>query len=173
MRIVGVNGINTNGEGNVDVLLHRMAALGYETVDVRLPKRRALSALWGGKSDGELIAAASQDGDILVAHSFGGVRAFFAHRKMEYKHIILIAPAHSRNAQWYNPRRVTCYFSPSDWIIRLGASLPFHPFGNAGSMGYYQDHVTNISCRGAGHNDYFKGELLHEICARIHVLASQ
>ena len=107
-RVVGVNGINTHGENNIDLLLRDLELLGIETVDVRLPKRHALSARWGGREDGDLVAAASKEGDILVAHSFGAVRAWYAHKRKEYRAIILIAPAHSKNAEWRNPSRVIC-----------------------------------------------------------------
>lgn len=171
-RIVLANGINTHGRGNVDKLGHVLATkYAHKVIDVRLPKRHTISAWWGGRDDGQKIASYSRDGDILVCHSFGAVRGWYAHKYREYKAIICIAPAHGKNVEWYNGNRVWCYHSPADWIVWLGSKVPWHPFGKAGVAGYSQVGVHNINCRGADHDDYFKGDLLEEICTQIDLLA--
>lgn len=167
MKVVGINGINTHGEGNIDLVLHLLEARGIETVDVTLPKRHTLSAWWGGRLDGRIVAQASDEGDILVAHSYGAIRAFYAHKLREYKAIFLIAPAQSSLTNWQNPDRVVCYYSPVDWVVSLGALLPGHPFGRAGIEGYRQPGVTNVEVQGSDHNDYFRGAPLMDIVERI------
>jgi hypothetical protein len=171
MRVVGVNGINTHGENNVDRVLEACADRGLETVDVRLPKRHWFSARWGGRPDGEKVAAESQEGDILVCHSFGAVRAFHAHKLVEYRAIICIAPAAPARMQWRNPDRVWCYYSAADWAVRIGSWLPRHVFGRAGLSGFSDPRVKNIEVPGAGHSDYFSGTNLREICDRVYSLA--
>lgn len=160
MRVVGVNGINTHGEKNIDILLGLLARQGHETVDVRLPKRHWFDARWGGRHDGEIVADHSQEGDVLIAHSFGAVRAWYAHDEVPYSAIILIAPAQSALAEWHNPERVYCLHSHNDWVVRLGAWLPWHPFGRAGLEGYRQEGVNNIAVPGADHDDYFNKYLV-------------
>lgn len=159
-RIVGVNGINTHGQANVDLVLHELARRGFETVDVQLPRRHWFSARWGARDDGYLVAEASADGDVVVAHSFGALRAWYADRVRSYKAIICIAPAMSKRTEWTNPRRVHCYHSGGDWIVKLGSRLPFHPFGRAGIEGFDQlvPFGTNHRVK-SDHDDYFDRQL--------------
>ena len=171
MKIVGVNGINTHGEGNIDLVLCEMAKRGHQTWDVELPLRHWFSARWGGRADGDLIARESQDGDILVAHSFGAVRAYYAHKKVEYKAIVLIAPAQGRGVEWWYPDRVFCFHSPKDWVVEIGALLAFHPFGRAGTRGYTQEGIINYE-RDSDHDDYFQHQsLMAEVCDLVDALA--
>lgn len=170
MRIVGANGIATHGEGNIDILLRRLELLGHETVDVKLPKRYWFSARWGGCRDGTLIAQASKDGDIIVGHSYGCVRAWHAHQVRDYKAIICIAPAMSHKAEWKHPERVHCFYSASDWAVRFGSWLLFHPFGRAGTHGFKQPGVIN-NVETSDHDDYFRGEWLNDLERYIHGLA--
>lgn len=162
MRIVGVNGIATHGEHNIDLLLDALAQRGHEVVDVRLPLRYWMSARWGGCTDGQIVAREARDGDIVIGHSYGCYRAYHAHQVRDYRAIICIAPAMSRSAVWRYPERVHCWHSRKDWAIRIGRLLPFHPFGDAGLKGFSQAGVHNHETR-AGHNDYFFGELLARI----------
>ena len=180
MRIVGVNGIGTHGEGNIDVLLAEMQRRGLDTIDVHLPRRHAFSARWGAREDGYRVADASQDGDIVVAHSFGCLRTWHAHRVRDYKAIFLIAPAQSRDDEWRSPRRTHCYYSPGDWVVKLGARLLFHPFGAAGVEGYSQlgplMHNHRVELPKAlrdRHSGYFAFGLLERIADHIGHLAKQ
>lgn len=170
MKIVLVNGINTNGEGNVDLLGEELRRRGLEVVDVALPVRHSVSARWGGCPDGLLVAQAAVDGDVLVAHSFGCVRAHYAHRVRDLKAIVCVAPAMSPHARWRDPARVTCYHSSRDLAVRLGARLLCHPFGPAGVAGFSQPGVTNVR-RWCGHSGYFRGPLLLELADRVADLA--
>lgn len=166
MRVVGLNGIATNGEHSVDLLLAALAGLGVPTLDVNLPIRHWFSARWGGCPDGSLVARLTNDGDILACHSFGAVRAWHAHQVRDYRAIVCIAPAMSRQVQWRYPERVTCFWSPRDWVVRLGAKLIIHPFGAAGATGFDQAGVRNIETR-AGHSDYFAEPWLSGVVSEI------
>ena len=163
MRVVGVNGINTYGGGNIDVLLGALKQRGLETIDVPLPRRTVLSARWSGCADGQIVADASRDGDVVVAHSYGCLRAWHAHRVRDYRAIICIAPAMSRRAQWSRPGKVHCWHSRNDWAIRIGSVLIWHPFGAAGNVGFDQVGVVNRAAAGARHNDYFRGLRLQSL----------
>lgn len=170
MQIVGVNGIATHGEGSIDLLLDELAQRGLDVVDVRLPLRHWISARWGGCPDGSLVAQHSRDGDVIVAHSFGCLRAWHAHKVRDYRAIVCIAPAMSKGAVWRYPERVHCFHSKKDLAIRIGARLLFHPFGAAGTEGFTQDGIRNVRFE-CGHSDYFAGELLGEVADRVAAIA--
>jgi predicted alpha/beta hydrolase family esterase len=161
-RVIGINGIHTYGEGNIDPLLEMLEERGLPVVDVRLPKRNALDARWGGCIDAMEILRVSNDGDVAVAHSFGCVRAWYAQQHRMFSAIICIAPAMDPKAMWRRPEAVTCLYSPKDYAVRLGAMLMFHPFGPAGVKGFTQHRVQNIRYD-CGHNGYFEGERLSEV----------
>ena len=168
MNVVGVNGINTNGEKNVDLVLNALAERGIGTVDVRLPKRHTFSAWWGAKKDARAIAAHSEDGDVLVAHSFGCLRAAHAMQIKNYSAVFMIAPAMRKGWQFDSPGRVWCFYSPLDWVVLLGSMIPFHPFGRAGFLGFDQlePHGHNIIVK-SDHDDYFGGELFETVIEKI------
>lgn len=171
MKIVGVNGIRTHGAGNIDRLLMEMRGRGFATVDVTLPKAHAWNARCDAALEGRIVAQASRDGDIVVAHSYGCLRTLHAQRIRDYKLIVCIAPAMARDVQWEHPERVHCFYSPDDWAIRLGSWLLFHPFGAAGNKGFSQPGVVNRRVDGAGHNDFFVGSRIQSICDYIAVVA--
>ena len=168
MRVVGVNGINTHGVGNIDLVLATMRNRGLETVDVPIPVRHTWTARWTAKSDARTVAWLSEDGDIAVCHSRGAHVMHHAHKLREFKAIICIAPACSKNLEWRNPSRVWCYYSPSDWVVRLGSLLPFdHPFGAAGVEGFSQPGTHNYKMH-SDHDDYFDPKThLGVICDQI------
>lgn len=171
MRIAGVNGIATHGAGSIDLLLLELAKRGHVVLDIPLPKRHWFSARWGGKPDGEIIAKHTRDGDVIVAHSFGCLRAWHAHQIRDFAAIICIAPAMSDSAEWNHPERVHCLYSPKDLAIRIGARLLFHPFGAAGSKGFTQEGVTNVEYQ-CGHSAYFQPPLISRVADYIERVAS-
>lgn len=161
MRYALVNGINTHGKNNVDLLGRDLLEEGLQVQDIRLPRVNWFRARWVSHRDGETIAASTHNGDVLIAHSFGAVRAWNAHNLRDYKAIFLIAPAQSCKVKWKHPNRVFCFHSKADWVVKLGSALAFHPFGTAGLRGYWQDGITNVDMTGYGadHNDYFTSRL--------------
>lgn len=170
-RIVGVNGIRTHGGGNIDRLLLEMRDRGFETIDAPLLKARAWNARWRGEIEGRQVAQMSDDGDIIVAHSYGCLRTWYAHELRDYRAIVCIAPAMDDDAVWRDPERVHCFYSPDDWAVRVGSWLLFHPFGPAGNRGFSQGGVRNHRIDGAGHNDFFVGELVQAIADYVARLA--
>lgn len=171
MRIVGVNGIRTHGATSTDLVLAAMRERGFETVDVQLPWRSVFTARFGGKGDGKLVAENSQDGDVLVAHSFGCLRSWHAHKIRNYAAIFCIAPAMSRRTKWRDPNRVHCWFSPDDKAVLAGTFLPFHPFGAAGTKGFKQAGIRHFAAPGSSHGGYFKGPRLSVLAEHIELAA--
>ena len=171
MRIVGVNGILTHGARNVDLVLAEMRERGYQTVDVALPKRGPFMARFTGKKDGDIVAEHSRDGDILVAHSFGCLRAWHAHKLRNYHAVFCIAPAMSRRVKWRDPVRVHCWYSRDDSAVWAGSFLPLHPFGSAGTKGFRQGGIRHFEALGASHSDYFKGVRLTTLVQHIELAA--
>lgn len=170
MRIVGVNGIASNGEANIDLLLDVLADRGRDVVDIKLPVRHWFSARWGGCSDGQIVAQHARDGDIIVAHSFGCLRSWHAHLVRDFAAVVCIAPAMSDAAEWRYPERVHCLWSKKDMAVRIGARLLFHPFGAAGAKGFTQAGTHNIE-KSTSHSGYFQGELLAEVADYVERLA--
>lgn len=157
MKIVGVNGIATHGEGNIDILLRELDSLGFDTLDVKLPKRHVLSAWWGHKMDAVAIAEASNDGDVVVCHSFGGARTAQAMRIRNYKAVVFVNPAMTRFHR-FNRDDIFCLHSKEDTTVKIGSWIPFHPFGRAGVDGFTDKSVNNIEITG-GHNAAFEQHL--------------
>lgn len=153
MRIALVNGINTHGEGNVDLLIRPLTDMGHDVRDIQLPKRHFISAAWGASKDAIQVIDETSDGDILVCHSFGALRSWYAHRTRNYRAIICVSPAASKDLLWSEPGRVVCFHSKQDVVILLGAAIPCHPFGLAGRDGFSQPGVNNIEIKG-GHNPF-------------------
>jgi len=167
VRIVGVNGIHTHGATNTDLVLTAMRDRGFETVDVKLPWRSWFSARFAGAEDGRKVAQASEHGDIIIAHSFGCLRSWHAHKIKKYKAIFCIAPAMSRRAKWQYPNRIECWFSPDDKAVLAGSFLPFHPFGAAGTKGFRQAGIRHYAAPGCSHGGYFYGDRLTVLCDHI------
>lgn len=170
MRFIGINGINTHGESNTDVVLSELSARGYDTVDVRLPKRHTITASFGAKPDAlRYIVPILEKDDILVAHSFGCLRAAHAIREYGYiKAAFLIAPAMSHRWEFPDPSKVFAFCSTDDWIVSLGSKIPGHPFGYAGTAGFNQLAPIGHNYHWqSDHDDYFSEPLLSKLTDKI------
>ena len=167
MKIIGVNGINTHGEGNIDLLMQCLADKGHECIDIQLPMRRTISSRWAADDDGEVIKDFSEPGDVLVSHSFGCLRAAYAMMEVDYSAVFLFNPAMDRRWDFsYTDADIFCFHSLDDWVIFFGSMLAFHPFGLAGRVGFEDEDVYNIRVKG-GHNAMFKS-YLDESAAFVH-----
>lgn len=170
MKIIGVNGINTHGAGNTDVMLAELQKLGYDVLDVHLPKRHFITARWGAAKDAEAIHQFAEDGDVIVAHSFGCLRAAKAmeiarSEGLKYSTVFMFRPAMSRHYRFNGLARDTdvyCFFSYDDIPIMIGSWLIGHPFGAAGRAGFSDPSVINM--RSAGdHNADFDARLQRNV----------
>lgn len=170
MRIALINGISTHGEGNVDNFIEPLTARGHEVIDIRLPKRHALSARWGAKHDAKIIYKETEQYDAVIAHSFGGLRALKAAERRRFSHMFLFRPALARNYcldKIAGTPKIHCIYSKEDTAVRIGSFLPFHPFGRAGTHGMTDVGVINHESSG-GHSADFDGDLFNKWVEFIH-----
>jgi len=158
-RILGINGIRSNGSDNTDQLLAKLQARGHKTVDTSYP----LTSLFRARardyqySDANLILNRHhQAGDAVIAHSRGCLVNL---RMMElgarFSTVFWFRPAMNRDylIPRHSCQRLVIIHHPSDRAIRLGECLWWHDFGAAGRLGlhagnrrcYLHDHrVTNV-----------------------------
>lgn len=158
MRILGVNGIRSTGAATTDALGWELTRYGHEFVDINQPVRSAWGARWKAEQDARAIIDLANDGDVIIAHSYGCLKTTIAMRGIRFNSVFLFRPAMSRSHKFYrliNGTHVYCIHSPDDWTIKLGAIMAFHPFGLAGAYGFKDPFVTNTISEG-GHSDDFK-----------------
>jgi hypothetical protein len=169
MRIHGVHGIWSDGSGNVDRLLDALASKGYATNDVDSAARNPFSARFNSAEDAFDLVRVSRDGDVVIAHSYGCMKATKAMEAREYSAVYLFRPAMEVDYEFADNRtRVTCIHSKDDLAILAGQLLRFrHPFGNAGRVGFSSERAMNIKSKG-GHSADFKGGRLQHWAAYIH-----
>lgn len=153
-RIVGVNGIWSHGEENIDLLLYELNKLGYPIIDVFNDNSGPFRARFSAKKDAKEVIRVSQDGDILIAHSYGCLKAAYAMQQIKYAQVYMFRPAMSR--KWKAPQGTitTCIYSKNDLAILVGSWLLFHPFGAAGRKGFDDSNILNIQSTG-GHSEDF------------------
>ena len=157
MKIIGINGIRSDGIKTTDRLLNCLAELGYETHDLKQPKRSIWGARFKYRKDArKILDIANPDGtDVLVSHSYGGLKATIAMSQAVFKAAFLFRPAMSRYSRFDGLNPVYCIYNPTDVAIWGGSLLLVHPFGLAGALGFKSKHVGNIRSRHFGHGGDF------------------
>lgn len=158
MRILGVNGIRSTGKASTDMLGWELSGKGHHFIDVNQPVRSAWGARWKAEQDAKAIISLANEGDVVIAHSYGCLKTSIAMRGIRFDSVFLFRPAMSRRHKFYrliNGTKVYCIYSPGDWTIRLGGILWFHPFGFAGLKGFKDPFVTNLKSEG-GHSEDFR-----------------
>ena len=157
MKLISIPGIHSDGTGTTDKLGYRLEALGYDFLDLDLPRRNAFNARWKAKKDAKRIIEVSEPGDVLIAHSFGCLRSAYAMREIDYLAVFMFRPAMRRN--WKFPEGNTgirCIYSRQDYAILAGSALLFHPFGMAGFKGFKNPTKLKRNTLGKGdHNNDF------------------
>jgi hypothetical protein len=156
MKFVGVHGIRSDGHLNIDLLLDEMSRKGHKVKDVQTPSRSTWEARFKSRMDGQQVANVSEDGDVLLAHSYGCLVASEAMKLVKYKAVYLFRPAMSRKYKFQaSPTKIYCIYSIADKAIWLGGFLRFnHPFGLAGVFGFRSDRVTNLMSKGHHGSDF-------------------
>lgn len=157
MRIVTINGILTDGTGNVDTIGQALQAAGVPWVDASYPTVNPLTARWRANGIMRSIAPWMREDDVIVCHSFGCVIGGLLMDVVPVKAAYLIAPAASRRWNFDKVKgdpMITAYWSPEDTAVRVGSWLPFHPFGAAGTEGYTSARVRNVETD-SDHCGYF------------------
>lgn len=138
-RILGINGIRTDGSTSTDKMLKQFD--DYETIDVNFPK----VWLWGARSrtrqmkNAKILLDHSRPGDVLIAHSYGGLLGL---RAMElgakFSYVFLFAPAMNRDFTfpYLGMTELHVIHNSNDNALRAGAWLAWHDFGEMGRYGY-------------------------------------
>jgi hypothetical protein len=167
IRILGINGIRSNGERTTDRALALLRVRGFNAVDAQYPVRSLLQARSRARqfSDARLIMDQQCDGDAVVAHSRG---CLISLRMMElgarFSTVFWFRPAMNRDM--YIPahgcKRLIIIHHPGDRAIWLGARLPWHDFGDAGRLGLHAgdpDHADfDARCMNIQAPDYLRQE---------------
>jgi len=139
-RILGINGIRTDGSTSTDRLLRQFD--DYATIDVNYPKVNIFTARSRSRQrrNATILNNISMPGDVLIAHSYGCLLAL---RAMEmgarFSHVFLFAPAMNVDFTFpfHGMENLTVIHNRSDRAIKWGSWLRFrHDFGKMGSEGY-------------------------------------
>ena len=165
MKILGINGVGTDGEDNTDVLLDKLAAFGHEPVDCnyRVTRLFRFQTYDQGRQfeDAQYIGnnyfPESED-SAVIAHSRGCLVAW---RMLElgyrFKALFLFRPA--INKDFVLPMgqdNVYCIYSPHDKAIKWGSYLPFNDFGDAGRYGFDSHRVINIQAAKHANTEFWR-----------------
>lgn len=157
MKYIGVHGIWTDGDGNVDRALWWMRSrYGYATHDVQTPIQNPFTARFRADEDAECVLAIAEPGDAVIAHSYGCCVVAEAMKKIDFGQVFMFRPAMDRRFEFPEgmKTRVHCVHSRGDWALLFGMLLRWHRFGNAGRVGFNDDRVINVPSSG-GHNADF------------------
>ncbi len=180
-----VHGIRSTGEQSIDRLGSAlMLRHGAQVVDVDLPVRNTFSARWTLSGDAKRLAtsvvhARSSVGAkphapvTLLCHSHGCGVGLAAARMTPVHAIWMFNPAVSHGydvSRLLVPAdRIWCVYSKQDWIVRLGALIPFdHPFGNAGARGLSTIPRENNLEADGGHSACFKWPQVGQWADEVH-----
>ncbi|MGH1542370.1 MAG: esterase/lipase family protein [Arenicella sp.] len=146
-NIVLVHGIHDNVE-NWKKFAQGLSEMGFNVRLFAYPSRWALSYYlpWIQRNDGLRLANFVEDGDHIIAHSNGGNIVQSAIKNSWKtgdgvcfgKVILFSAAATSDKMSYPNGCLDECYvvYNPEDRALKLGALLPFHPFGSIGLLGF-------------------------------------
>jgi hypothetical protein len=164
VKIIGVNGIHSTGQSTTDLALSELRYRGFETLDLKQPVRSAWDARFKASKDAWDIVGYAEDGDVALAHSYGGLKTALAARFVKFKAIFLFRPAMSRWHRFSKVSRETkihCIYSKQDYTILMGAMLLHHPFGLAGARGFKSPYVQNHRSHGSHGHDFKTPNLEH------------
>jgi len=157
-KVIGVNGIASDGEGNTDKGLKRLAALGFKVHDLNQKIRHVWNVRWTKEKDAKDIIDIAEDGDAVWCHSYGGIKTAIAMRHIQFSAVFFFRPAMGRNHQFRTrgKTKIYCIHSTGDMALWAGSLLRFdHVFGLAGVYGFKDPFVENIKSSG-GHNADFE-----------------
>lgn len=159
MKIITVPGIRSVGKNSTDRMGQALRDMGYEVHDLEQPVRSAWGARWKANRDAKDIIDIANDGDVVIAHSYGCLKTSIAMRGPKLLAVFLFRPAMSRWHKFpqYQDTKTFCIYSKQDYTILAGSMALYHPFGLAGFSGFRSAFVTNLKSHG-GHSDDFQHE---------------
>lgn len=151
MKLIGVNGLHSDGGRNTDLVLADLRARGFYTCDFNYPRATILTA---GRRRIQYRNARSllemhDHGDAVIAHSYGCLVVL---RAMElgarFGAVFFFAAA--MNADFVFPylgmARLINIYNPFDKAVFLGGILLRHDFGDLGRTGYAGAPDPRIGC---------------------------
>lgn len=141
MRILGINGIRTDGSNSTDLLLRDLADLGHETVDVNYPRVNIFTARWRSRQlrNAQHLVDAHKPGDAVVAHSYGCLLTLRAMELGASFGTVFFFSAAMNDDFSFPPegmRRLFNIHRQDDRALTLGDLLLWHDFGAMGKTGY-------------------------------------
>lgn len=162
-RVLGVNGIFTQGQGSTDLMLGQLTPLAYESVDVAIPVRDVYACRFDdvNAADAWRVLCKHKPGDVVVAHSRGALVVHYAMQTglTNFSHVFLFAPAMESDVVWpAGAEHIHVIHNPDDPALKAGTLLLNHPFGDLGLTGYDgppDPRITNFEWRYPGHSCYF------------------
>lgn len=141
MRILGVNGIRTDGRNNTDLLLNELKENGFDTVDVSYPEVNIFTARSRKRQfkNAQRIVDAYKPGDAVMAHSYGCLLTLRA-MELGAKFSTVFFFGAAMNDDFSFPaegmQRLHNFHNPNDVALTLGRLLWWHDFGAMGQTGY-------------------------------------
>lgn len=170
MKILGVNGIRSDGANNVQRMLDDLARLGWPVQHVSYPRVRAVMARYRSRQrrHARRILDAHEPGDCVIAHSYGCLLSL---RAMElgaqFGTVFFFGAAMNEDFTfpYLGCRALHNIHDPSDRALGLGSLLVWHDFGRMGQTGYAgppDPRVRNVPGTGEiesdlwRHSHYFK-----------------
>ena len=150
MRVLGINGIRTDGASSTDKVIDMLTARGHKGIDVNYPKVNIFQSRSKRRqyANASILLNAHRQGDTLVAHSYG---CLIALRAMElgarFGQVFFFAPAMNRDFvfPYHGMEKLTVIHNRTDQAISLGNLLWRHDFGKMGSHGYKGAPDSRIS----------------------------
>lgn len=164
MKILTINGIESDGSGSTDLMGGILRSKGFDVVDVNQPIRHAWNArnLATVLTDAQTIVKLSEDGDCAVCHSYGGLKTIVAMYQRRFRAVYMFRPAVDRSFPFPDGDiNVTCIYSKGDLAVWSGGLFLrlHHPFGWAGTLGFKDERIKNIRSSGL-HSADFRGSKL-------------
>lgn len=154
MKVICINGIRTDGSTSTKRFASRLREHGYNAIEIDYPEVSVFGARSRSrqKRNAQYLLDVVEDGDILVAHSYGCLVSL---RSMEmgarYSHVFFYAPAMNRDFTFphHGMEKLYVIHNPTDKAIKMGTWLRFrHDFGAMGSEGYgplpEDDRIMNL-----------------------------
>ena len=163
IKVLGLNGVGTDGATTTDVMLEALRAYGYTCIDANYRKTHLGTLKTYDRS--RQYADASYVGNLYwepdcaaVCHSRGCLVAW---RMLElgyrFRALFLFRPAMNRDfALPLGQRNVVVIHRPDDRAIKWGSRLPWNDFGGGGRFGLDDPGVENIEAPAYERSEFWR-----------------
>lgn len=171
-RILGINGIRTDGSSSTDLILYELHALGHTAIDINYPRVSIFTARSRKRQlrNAQILKDASKEGDVVIAHSYGcllTLRAMELGAKFSYAFFFAPAMNVDFTFPYHGMKNLYVIYNPTDKAIRWGSKLWNHDFGDMGRKGYKGapdnriESLVDILSRKGEHSDFFNRKNIH------------